>query len=178
MLKKALIPLMVTGMILGVSAGDYDVEANPSKVFLGIQLSEAWVNGAHNADADYATRGLAYGFRLGAQNCDWRTFLSADKFENQEVAYTRGELHVDYLLPFSQLAASGLRPFIGLNGGYANYQAKGGINESGFTYGGELGIVYDVSDQIDIDLSYQYSLSQSSALNSVGNLGIGINYKY
>jgi opacity protein-like surface antigen len=178
MLKKAFIPLMVAGLIFGAHAGDYDMEANPSKVFLGIQLSGAWVQGTHKTDLNYATSGLGYGVRLGAQNAEWRSFLSADKFNNDKVSYERGELHVDYLFTFPQLTEFGLHPFIGMNGGYANYEAEGGINENGFTYGGELGVVFDLNDQIDIDVSYQYSLSHSDAFDHVGNLGIGINYKY
>jgi opacity protein-like surface antigen len=178
MFKMAFIPLMVAGLVLGASAGDYEVEANPSKVFLGIQLSGAWVQGTHKTDLNYATSGLGYGFRLGAQNSEWRTFLSVDKFNNDKVSYERGELHVNYLFTFPQLTDFGLRPFIGMNGGYANYEAEGAINENGFTYGGEAGVIYDVNDQFDIDITYQYSMSRAAAFDHVGNLGIGINYKY
>jgi hypothetical protein len=178
MLKKLFIPLMLGGVVLGASAGNYEVEANPSKVLLGIQLSGAWVQGTHKTDLDYATQGYGYGVRLGAENREWRTMLSADRMNNGKVSYERGELHVDYLFLQGQMAQMGLRPFIGLNGGYANYKAQGGINESGFTYGGEAGIVYDVSDQVDIDLTCQYVLSQAAAFDHATNLGIGINYKY
>ena len=68
MLKQALIPLMVAGMALGAHAGDYDMEANPSKVFLGLELSGAFIQGSHMADLNYATKGLGYGFRVGADN--------------------------------------------------------------------------------------------------------------
>lgn len=178
MLKRLFIPLMLAGVVLGVNAGDYEMEASPTKVFLGIQLSGAWVQGTHKTDLNYATKGFGYGVRLGAQNGEWRTMLSVDKMNNKKVSYERGELHVDYLFQQAEMAEMGLRPFIGLNGGYANYEAEGGINENGFTYGGEAGIVYDLSDQIDIDLTYQYTLSRSAAFDHAANLGIGINYKY
>ncbi len=178
MLKKALIPLMVAGMALGAHAGDYDVEANPSKVFIGLELSGAFVQGTHNADLNYATKGLGYGFRIGADNGEWRTSVSVDKMNNDKVSYERGELLVNYMFLMPQMQDLGLRPYIGLNGGYANYEAEGGINENGFTYGGQAGVVYDINDQFDIDLSYQYSLSRAAAFDHVGNLAIGINYKY
>jgi opacity protein-like surface antigen len=97
---------------------------------------------------------------------------------NDKVSYERGELHVQYMFQLPQMTDMGLRPFIGLNGGYANYEAEGGINESGFTYGGEAGIIFDVTDQIDIDVTYQYTISRAAAFDHAANLGIGINYKY
>ena len=178
MLKKMFMPLMVAGMVASASAGNYDMEANPSQVFLGVQLSGAWVQGTHQTNLNYATRGYGYGVRLGAQNAEWRTMLTADKMNNGKVSYERGELHVDYLFQQPEMAAMGLRPFIGISGGYANYEAEGGINENGFTYGGEAGIIYDLTENIDIDLSYRYSMSSAAAFDHVGNLGIGINYKY
>jgi len=178
MLKKALIPLMVIGIVLGANAGDYDVEANPSKVFIGIDLSKAWVQGTHKTDLNYATQGFAYGVHVGADNGQWRTTISFDKLNNGEVSYERGELLIDYMFQMAEMQDMGLRPYIGLNGGYANYEAEGGINENGLTYGAQAGIVYDVSDHIDLDLSYKYSISRADAFDHVGNLGIGINYKY
>jgi len=178
MLKKALIPLMVIGIVLGANAGDYYVEANPSKVFMGIQLSGAMVQGTHKSDLNYATKGLGYGFRLGADNGEWRTMVAFDKMNNGKVSYERGELQVNYMFLMPQMQDMGLRPFIGLNGGYANYEAEGGTNENGFTYGGQAGVVYDINDQFDIDLSYEYSISRAAAFDHVGNIAIGINYKY
>ena len=178
MLKKVFISLMVVAVASTANAGDYEMEASPSKVFLGIQLSGAWVQGTHKADLNYATSGFGYGVRLGAQNDEWRTMISADKMNNDKVSYERGELHVQYMFQLPQMTDMGLRPFIGLNGGYANYEAEGGINESGFTYGGEAGIIFDVTDQIDIDVTYQYTMSRAAAFDHAANLGIGINYKY
>ncbi len=178
MFKKALIPLMVAGFVIGAQAGNYDMEASPSKVFVGAQIGGAWVQGTHESDLNYKTSGFAYGLRLGAQNNEWRTMITFDKFKNDEASYERGEVHAQYLFSIAQMADMGLRPFIGLNGGYANYEAKGGVNESGFTYGGEAGVVFDLSENIDIDLTYQYTIGHADAFDHTGNLILGINYKY
>ncbi len=178
MFKKALIPLMAAGLMVGAQAGSYDVEAVQSKVFVGVQLGGAWVQGSYLNDLNYQTDGFAYGARVGAQNDKWRTLVSIDKFNNDESSYERLEVHAQYLLSLQQMSAYGLRPFLGLNGGYANYEAKGGYNESGFTYGGEAGVVFDLSDNVDIDLTYQYTISNADAFDHVGNLILGINYKY
>ena len=65
-----------------------------------------------------------------------------------------------------------------MNGGYGNYEAKGGINENGFTYGGEAGVIFDATENIDIDVMAQYSLSSAAAFDHVANVKMGINYKY
>jgi opacity protein-like surface antigen len=178
MLKRVLMLLMVFGLVLGVHAGDYEMEAESGKVFLGVQASRAWVQGTHKTDLNYATSGWGYGVRVGAQNSEWRTLISVDKLNNGKVSYERAELHTQYLFALPQMTEMGWHPFLGLNGGYANYEAEGGINENGIMYGGEVGVVFDLNDQVDIDLSYQYSMSRAAAFDHVGNLGIGINYKY
>jgi hypothetical protein len=178
MLKKILIPFVVLSLS-AVNAGDYEMEANPSKVFIGVQVGNAWVQGTHESDQNYKTNGLSYGLRLGAQNSEWRTMLTFDRFKNDEASYERGEIHADYLLHVMSGAESmGIIPFIGVNGGYANYEAKGGINENGFTYGAEAGVIVDLTENIDVDVMYQYTIGYADAFDHVGNLKVGINYKY
>ena len=178
MLKKVFMPLILAGVVVSGNAGNYDVEANPSEVFLGVQLSGAWVQGAHKTDLNYATKGYAYGVRVGAQNCEWRTLISLDKMNNKKVSYERAELHVDYMYKMMPSGEVNIKPFIGLNTGYANYEAEGNIDENGITYGAEAGVVFDVSDNVDVDLSYQYTLSRAKAFDHASNVGLGINYKY
>jgi len=183
MWRKIILPYVVSGLAV-VSAGDYDMEANPSKVFIGVQVGAAWVQGSHKNDLNYKTSGLSYGVRLGAQNSEWRTMLTFDRFKNDEASYERGEVHADYLLHvMNGISGIGITPFIGVNGGYANYEAKAApgkpsINESGITYGGEAGVIFDVTENIDVDLMYQYSMSRADAFDHVGNLKVGVNYKY
>jgi len=179
MWKKLVIPFWIFSSVLSV-AGSYDVEANPSKVFIGVQLGAAWVQGSHNADLNYQTDGFSYGLRLGAQNRDWRSMVTFDRFKNDEASYERGEIHADYLFRIvtDTVGVGHIIPFIGLNGGYANYEAEGGINESGFTYGGEAGVIFDVSESIDVDVMYQYTVGGADALDHIGNLKVGLNYKY
>ncbi len=53
------------------------------------------------------------------------------------------------------------------------------VDESDFLYGGQLGVVVNVAEQIDIDLSYRYSLTyESIAMDHVGVLMLGVNYLY
>jgi len=180
MFKLAIAPLMVAGLVAGAFAGDFAEEADPSKVFVGVELSGALVQGSHKTNLNYSSKGFGYGIRLGAQNSEWRTMLTFDRMNNKKVSYERGEVHAQYLFSTAQM----VHPFIGINGGYANYEAEGpdatgkAINESDFVYGAEAGLVFDLSDNIDIDLTYKYSIGQAKAFDHANNLAVGINYKY
>ena len=178
MWKKVMIPFWILASVWAI-AGSYDTEANPSKVFVGVQFGKAWVQGSHESGDDYQTDGLSYGLRLGAQNQEWRSMVTFDHFDNDEVIYDRGEIHADYLFRMAtDTVGVGIVPFIGINGGYAKYKARGDIEDGGFTYGGEAGVIFDVSESIDIDVMYQYTVGQADVLDSIGNLKIGVNYKY
>ena len=72
---------------------------------------------------------------------------------------------------------SAFRPFIGLNIGYANYESTF-VEDSGFTYGGQIGFVVDVAEMVNIDLSYRYSLSSVDAFDHVGGVIFGVNYLF
>lgn len=185
MWKKFLLLSVLTLGATGLFAGDVNMEANPSKVFVGVYGGYSWVGGSHKSSAsasvdnNFSTAGLSYGLRLGAQNSEWRSMVTFDRFINEEAAYFLGQIHADYLLHFMDgYTEIGIKPFLGLNGGYGNYEAKGNISESGFTYGGETGIIFDVSENVDVDVMYQYTLSSAEAFNYVSNVKLGINYKY
>jgi len=185
MWKKFLLAVLTVGAT-GVFAGDFDTEANPSKVFIGVQGGYSWVQGTHkksatdpSPDYNYKTSGLSYGLRLGAQNSEWRTMVTFDRFKNDEVGYLLGQIHADYLLHFLDgYTEMGIKPFLGVNGGYGNYEAKGGVSENGFTYGGEAGVIFDATENIDVDVAFQYTLSSAKAFDHVGSVKLGINYKY
>ena len=73
---------------------------------------------------------------------------------------------------------------LGLNVGYINYESTDNIDMSGFIYGGQAGVVFSVTDNIDLDLLYRYSLSNATqddrdaSLDHVGSIVFGINYVY
>jgi opacity protein-like surface antigen len=39
-------------------------------------------------------------------------------------------------------------------------------------------VIFDMSDSIDVDVMYQYSLNSADALDHTGTLKVGLNYKY
>lgn len=55
---------------------------------------------------------------------------------------------------------------------------------SGFVYGGQIGVLFSVAENIDVDLMYRYSLSNATQedrdaeLDHIGSIVFGINYVY
>lgn len=120
---------------------------------------------------------IEYGIRLGAQAKVWRVTLALDDFDKEEDGYrqryVKGLLSLDYLL-ITGLEKFGLKPYLGLNGGYTNYKTTA-IDKGTFVYGGQAGVVWNIAQRVDIDLMYRYTLGES-ALDHVEGAVFGINY--
>jgi len=179
---------MVTALILGAStfanAGDNTRQiSEQSEVFIGVELGATFLQGDTGdpvfGELNHDGSGASIGLRLGAQNAQWRSMLILDYFDSDDddQTYERGMIQVDYYIMASNFTTTTFRPYIGINGGYINYESTG-IDESGFTYGGQVGFTAAVSDNIDFDVAYRYSLANPDELDHVGNVVFGINYLY
>jgi opacity protein-like surface antigen len=55
---------------------------------------------------------------------------------------------------------------------------------SGFVYGAQAGLIFSITETVDIDVMYRYSLSNATqddrdaSLDHVGSIVFGINYIY
>lgn len=176
MVKKIVMVLLCT--VLGSSL--YAENMSTGKGFIGLEVGYATVQGDVGGffpELDREGDGVEYGIRLGAQTDEWRTILAFDYYDNSDDDQNveKGYLMVDYF--FLQGSESIFRPFIGLNVGYANYESTL-VEDNGFLYGGQAGLVVNVAESIDLDLSYRYSLSEADALDHVGSIVFGLNYLY
>ncbi|SFV56101.1 hypothetical protein MNB_SV-13-2073 [hydrothermal vent metagenome] len=70
-----------------------------------------------------------------------------------------------------------IRPFIGGNIGAVNYESTL-VDVSDFIYGGQAGLVLSAGENLNVDLSYRYSISGSTELNDLSSLVFGLNYIY
>ncbi len=50
--------------------------------------------------------------------------------------------------------------------------SKSAIEDSGYVYGGQAGIAWNVLREVDFDLSYRYSISILNKVDDVGRFGI------
>ena len=186
MVKKIAVVLLC--MILGSSL--YAGEFSESKGFVGLEVGAATIDADANNDfyRDQNHRGsdVEYGFRLGAQTDEWRTMFVFNYFDSSgdNQNYEKGLLSVDYFLFSSDVSNDvSFKPYIGLNVGYMNYESDRtlymfSIDESGFLYGGQAGFVLDVTESVDLDLMYRYSLTDAKHTDNIGSIVFGINYLY
>jgi len=176
MIKKIAMVLLCTALGSSLYAGD---QSFGNKGFIGLEVGYGAVDGdVWNDNGKHTGEAAEYGLRIGAQDDKWRTMFVYDYFKSDDDDQTvqKGFLMVDYFFLDSDIDTV-VRPYIGANVGYANYESTF-IDESGFLYGGQIGMTMRAGESVDIDLSYRYSLGQADVLNSVSSITLGINYLY
>jgi len=155
-------------------------EMSESETFIGLEVGYTEVQGDRIGLLDNTDEDVSYGFRIGAQNGEWRTMFLFNHYDNSDTDQTvsQGLFTLDYfLLDNKSSSESTFRPYMGANVGYANYESTP-VDENGFLYGGQVGFVVDVAETVDLDFTYRYSLSNADALDHVGSFVFGINYLY
>ena len=174
MIKKIASVLMCTVL----SSALYGADNTSSKGFLGLEVGYGYVDGDLSTGSKHKGDAVEYGLRLGAQSDEWRTMFVFDYFDSDDddQSVEKAFLMLDYFFTDSDIDTT-VKPYIGANVGYANYESTL-VDESGFLYGGQIGVVMKAGESLDIDLSYRYSLGEVDALNNVSSITLGINYLY
>jgi len=185
MVKKIVTSLLGTMVISSFLQAEGMSE---SKGFVGLEVGystiQADVVGFYQEN-NYEGTDIEYGFRIGAQNEDWRTMFVFNYFDSTEdnQNYEKGLLQLDYFVASLGSGSVVMKPFIGLNVGYMNYESDGegitdNIDESGFVYGGQVGIAVSFSKTVDVDLMYRYSLADTDYTDHIGSIVLGVNYNF
>ncbi len=171
MVKKIGMVLLCTTLGSSVYARDI----SESQKFIGVEVSITEVQGEQPSDT---SDDVSYGVRVGAQNEQWRTMFTLNYFDSGEHNVEKLFLSVDYFfLKTNMMDNYTLQPYLGLNVGYMNFESKD-VDESGFLYGMQGGVVLEVTEDVGFDVGYRYSLSSSDALDHTGDVVFGINYQY
>jgi len=165
-------------MIVGSSV--YAREVSQSERIIGIEIGSGIIQANNQfspiiGELDHRGQDIEYGLRIGAQQKEWKTLFVADYFNSSDddQEYIKGLLEVDYFI----VQEGAFKPFIGANLGYMNYQTTA-IDESGFLYGGQAGVSYRITDSVDADLLYRYSLSSADNTDHLEGIMFGLNYIY
>jgi len=153
--------------------------AEDAQGFVGVEVGQGYVKGDTYTEARHEGDAVMYGLRIGAQSNEWRTTFVFNYFnsDSDDQNVEKGMLSLDYFFLYGSQMQMEFRPFIGMNLGYANYESTG-IDSSDFIYGAQTGIVVNLTDQLDLDLSYRYSLSASDVFDSQSGIIFGVNYLY
>lgn len=174
------------GMVL--SSVLYAENYSEGQKFIGIEVGAAEIQGGVyldpfdpiSFDPMFEGSDITFGLRLGAQNDNYRTTVLFDYYDNTDEDQTLqlGLVTLDYYVLSQDAASVTVKPFIGLNLGYMRYESTL-VDEDGIVYGGQAGVVVNVAENIDIDLSYRYSLAYDDiTMDHFGVAMLGINYIY
>jgi len=189
MVKKIAVALLCASLGSTLYARD---DISKSRPFVGLEIGYATVQGdvggffPNTIERDYEGSDIEYGIRLGAQKEDWRTILSFNYYDS--TSDDRAQNYEKYLVAFDYFVLGAtesiVKPYIGLNAGYINYESTNNIDMSGFIYGVEAGIVLNAAENVDLDLMYRYSLSNATqddrdaSLDHVGSIVFSVNYLF
>jgi hypothetical protein len=177
---------VVMGVLLGSAL--YAENYSEGKKFLGVEVGAAQIQGGvyldildpFSYDQFYEGSGVSFGLRFGAQNDNYRTMLLYEYYDNtdEDQNLEMGMVTIDYFVISEDMASLTIKPFVGVNAGYMQYESTL-VEDTDFVYGGQAGLVASISEKIDIDISYRYSLSwESDTMDHFGVALIGLNYLY
>jgi opacity protein-like surface antigen len=176
MINTIKIALLSTVIGTSLYASNYDSETN---AFIGLELGYATVDGqvVGNSNIFEQSENVEYGVHIGAQNSEWRAILALNYYNDSETKQNVEKFigMVDYFFLANPYDA--IRPYIGMNIGAVNYESTG-VEATDMIYGGQAGVVLNVGDNIEADLSYRYSISSATELNDMSSMVFGLNYIY
>ena len=185
MFKRLVTVALMLGVGTYIYAGDSTRQiSEESEVFVGVELGAVLIQGDTDGtilgEKNHDGSGVSVGLRLGAQNAMWRSMVLFDYFnsDDDDQTYERAMVQVDYYIMAANFSTTAFRPYIGVNGGYVNYETTGKPDINGFTYGGQVGFTAAVSDNIDFDVAYRHAFAGPDELDHIGNVVFGVNYLY
>ncbi len=163
-----------------LSSSIYAKDSFSSERFLGIEAGYGTIKATSVIEDSTEQQGVEFGFRLGAQNEEWRTTISTHYFNKKHQSYLKTMLQFDRFVWASNYETDNIifRPYIGAHVGWVNYKNELNQATNGFIYGGQAGITLNVLREVDFDFGYRYSLSDVSRVSDIGGFVFGVNYLY
>ena len=112
---------------------------------------------------------------FGAQSLKWRTLFALQYAS----AYKSADIEVDYIPFDAPFGTPILRPYIGLNVNYFRYDHTALIDNDGYSFGANIGLLLYTSDRIDIDLGYHYNKTeQFEGMDTMQGATLSVHYFY
>jgi len=188
LIKRTLLATLLSGGVL--SAGGIDGGTVTSGTgyrtggFIGlkgamvfsIQSSIVGLGGGRYLDESYDGSGGSFGVHLGGQEGQWRATLGYEYFDNDDAQnFDLFSAEVDY---FFLENPGAFQPYIGLVGGYLNYETTNAEDSGGFAYGASAGVNIPVGENIDLDLGLRYLFATQDEVDHIGSVNFSINYFY
>jgi len=150
-----------------------------SERVLGIEVGYAGLEAKDAIGLNESTKNIEFGFRIGAQNEDWRTSLIGNMSNSNGHEYQKAMLSFDKFIWQSLYKKDNIvfKPYLNGHVGWIKHTADN-VSENGMLYGGGAGLVWNVLNEVDFDLGYRYSITDLDNLESLDAVTLGINYIY
>ena len=114
-----------------------------------------------------------FAIKYGKQSIDYRTTFAFDyEKDYQSLSMTLDKILVDKLFGTPKI-----RPYLGFNVGTLKYKDSSLSDDSGYYYGGRAGFIIYVTDNIDMDISYNYNVVQEiKGIDNIHGVSFAIHY--
>jgi len=149
-----------------------------SERLLGIEVGYAGSDYQVNS-VQTSNKAIELGFRIGAQNRDWRTTFIGNVARDTHQKYQKAMITFDKFVWQSLYEKDNIvfKPYLGGHIGWIKNTADN-LTENGLLYGGEAGLVWNVLKEVDFDFGYRYSVTNLDNLDSLDAVTLGVNYIY
>ncbi len=180
MLRSALQTVGCVFLVCGLSQAVW-ADEQASSLF-GIEVGSTHLDAQDDLERSFTKDVTDIGVRLGARSESYR-FLAGYHFiqdfteKSSDVSSWMATGQIDFLLYHWSLSqAWSVEPYIGMNGGYMGYKYGSLVDEQGFTYGADAGLLFDMQ-YFDFDIGVRYMGSELQSVNTCLNAYIGIDFK-
>jgi len=157
----------------------YAVDDFSSERLLGIEVGYTTVNSRDAGIFNKTNSSPEFGLKLGAQNEEWRTTLHLNFMKAKERSYQKAMIDFDRFVWASLYKTDNIvfKPYLGGHIGWLRYTADL-ETDSGLAYGGQLGLVFNVLNEVDFDLGYRYTVADMNTVDDIGSFTFSVNYLY
>lgn len=169
-----------------IYAKDIKIEDSEQYGFVGIgggylSLTREYASEyIYNVDDDPDQSKGVIDFRVGVQNTVWRTMFT---YESNFDSYQALLIEADRTIIAGLLEGRG-RIYLGASGGWIEYYGERlmlgetvDFEDYGYAYGGNLGFMLYLSDQVDLSLEYRYLFTSSSCtLKDIQGATLALHY--
>jgi opacity protein-like surface antigen len=165
--------------ILSVVTLSYSVDDFSSERLLGIEVGYTTINSTNEIGLNQSDSNAEFGFRLGAQNEEWRTTIHASFMKVGSRNYQKVMLDFDRFVWASLYKTDSVvfKPYLGAHVGWLRYTDVS-LSDNGLAYGGQMGLALNVLNQVDFDLGYRYTVADIESVDDIGSLVFSVNYLY
>jgi opacity protein-like surface antigen len=150
-----------------------------SERLLGIEVGYAGLDTKDDIGLDESVDSVEFGFRIGAQNKEWRTSIIGNMSNSNGHKTQKAMISFDKFVWQSLYKKDDIvfKPYLSGHLGWIKHTADN-ISEDGMLYGGGFGLAWNVLDEVDFDLGYRYSVTNLDNLDNFDAVTLGVNYIY